>query len=208
MGLPWLVTLELVLYAGCFICGIIAAASVTITQGHFAGQCILYGSIHYNTSSHFLTVEISSSPSLCYFVSAISVCVAIYCFSLIFFWIYAGCVDEEVKRMWLNVSLGMCGLLMFLLLVSGCIVRIGRDSLCLSALHNVPSISRCSHPSPKMQQVTAAFPSPQRSVWVSIFFWLLIMAVVMVQRRQVVGENTMWSHAETEPFFRRPARNL
>ncbi|XP_026861917.2 transmembrane protein 179B [Electrophorus electricus] len=217
MGLPWLVTLELVLYAGCFICGIIAAASVTITQGHFAGQCILYGSIHYNTSSHFLTVEISSSPSLCYFVSAISVCVAIYCFSLIFFWIYAGCVDEEVKRgrMWLNVSLGMCGLLMFLLLVSGCIVRIGRDSLCLSALHNVPSISSCED----AQNETWASPytgnefysglhSSERSVWVSIFFWLLIMAVVMVQRRQVVGENTMWSHAETEPFFRRPARNL
>ncbi|KAK1788249.1 hypothetical protein P4O66_016701 [Electrophorus voltai] len=200
MGLPWLVTLELVLYAGCFICGIIAAASVTITQvgwevctyfgeigfmlcdGHFAGQCILYGSIHYNTSGHFLTVEISSSPSLCYFVSAISVCVAIYCFSLIFFWIYAGCVDEEVKscedaqnETWASPYTG---------------------NEFYSGLHSSEF------------GVTAAFPSPQRSVWVSIFFWLLIMAVVMVQRRQVVGENTMWSHAETEPFFRRPARNL
>lgn len=32
MALPWLLVLELVLYAGCFICGVIAAASLTITQ--------------------------------------------------------------------------------------------------------------------------------------------------------------------------------
>ena len=32
MALPWLLVLELVLYAGCFICGIIAAASLTINQ--------------------------------------------------------------------------------------------------------------------------------------------------------------------------------
>lgn len=32
MVLPWLLVLELVLYAGCFICGIMSAASLTITQ--------------------------------------------------------------------------------------------------------------------------------------------------------------------------------
>lgn len=32
MGLPWLLVLELVLYAGCFICGVIAAAWMTLTQ--------------------------------------------------------------------------------------------------------------------------------------------------------------------------------
>ncbi|XP_076836478.1 transmembrane protein 179B [Brachyhypopomus gauderio] len=217
MGISWLLTLELVLYAGCLICGIIAAASVTITQGHFAGLCILYGTIHYNTSGHSLTVESTSSPSLCHFVSAISVCVAIYCFSLILYWIYAGCVDKEVKRgsMWLNVSLGMSGLLMFLLVVSGCVLRTGRDSLCGSALHNVPSLSSCED----AQNQTWASPytgnefysglhSAERSVWVSFFFWLLVMAVVVVQRRQAVEEDTMWSRAETEPFFHRPARTL
>ncbi|KAF7697130.1 hypothetical protein HF521_005548 [Silurus meridionalis] len=72
MGLPWLLALELVLHAGSFMCGVITAASVTITQGHFAGQCILYGSISFNTSDQSLTIESSSSPSLCYFVSSIS----------------------------------------------------------------------------------------------------------------------------------------
>uniref|UniRef100_A0A0E9W6C8 Uncharacterized protein n=1 Tax=Anguilla anguilla TaxID=7936 RepID=A0A0E9W6C8_ANGAN len=32
MALPWLFVLELGLYAGCFICGITTAASVTIAQ--------------------------------------------------------------------------------------------------------------------------------------------------------------------------------
>lgn len=32
MGLPWLLALELVLHAGSFMCGVITAASVTITQ--------------------------------------------------------------------------------------------------------------------------------------------------------------------------------
>ncbi|KAL7853936.1 hypothetical protein AOLI_G00207800 [Acnodon oligacanthus] len=217
MGLPWLLTLELVLHAGCFICGIIAAASLTFTQGHFHGQCILYGSVHYNTSSNSLILENSSSTSLCYFVSAISVCMAIYCISLILYWIYSSCVEDEVKRgsVLLNVSLGVCGLLLFFLLVSGCVLRIGRDSLCLSVLHNVPSISNCEEAQNKTwaspntgKQFYTGLYSAERSVWVSFFFWVLIMAVVVVQRRQAAGEDAEWSRAETEPFFHRPSRTL
>ncbi|XP_007254247.3 transmembrane protein 179B [Astyanax mexicanus] len=217
MGLPWLLTLELVLHAGCFICGIIAAASLTFTQGHFAGQCILYGSVHYNSSGHSLILENSSSSSLCYFVSAISVCMAIYCISLILYWVYASCVEEEVRRgtTLLNLSIGACGLLLFFLLVSGCVLKIGRDTLCLSVLHNVPSISNCE----EAQNRTWASPytgnqfytglySAERSVWVSFFFWVLIMAVVVVQRRKASGDDAEWSRAETEPFFHRQARTL
>ncbi|KAK3524370.1 hypothetical protein QTP70_028028, partial [Hemibagrus guttatus] len=143
MGMPWLLALELVLHAGSFMCGVITAASVTITQGHFAGQCILYGSIYFNTSDQSLTIESSSSPSVCYFVSAVSMCVAIYCFSLILYWIYASCVVDYIKRrsVWLHVSLCMCGLLLLFLFMSGCILRIGRDNLCLSVLHNNTTIS-------------------------------------------------------------------
>ncbi|XP_066502665.1 transmembrane protein 179B [Hoplias malabaricus] len=217
MGLPWLLTLELVLHAGCFICGIIAAASLTYTQGHFAGHCILYGSVHYNTSGHCLTLENSSSPSLCYFVSAISVCMAIYCISLILYWIYSSCVEDEVRRgsVLLNVSLGVCGLLLFFLLVSGCVLKIGRDSLCLSVLHNVPAISDCEEAQNKTwsspysgNQFYTGLYSAERSVWVSCFFWVLIVAVLVVQRREAASEEAEWSRAETEPFFRRPTRTL
>lgn len=67
-------------------------------QGHFAGRCILYGSVHLNASDQSLVMESSSSPSLCYFVSAISVCVSIYCFSLILYWMYTSCVDKDANR--------------------------------------------------------------------------------------------------------------
>lgn len=67
-----------------------------VMQGHFRGQCILYGTVEYNTSG--LILENPSHPSLCYFVSAISVSVAIYCFCLTLYWIYTSCVEEEVKR--------------------------------------------------------------------------------------------------------------
>uniref|UniRef100_A0A9J7YRZ4 Transmembrane protein 179Bb n=2 Tax=Cyprinus carpio TaxID=7962 RepID=A0A9J7YRZ4_CYPCA len=219
MGLPWLLVLELVLYAGCFICGVIAAAWMTLTQGHFDGRCILYGSVHYNASGQALTVEGSSSPSVCYFVSAIAVCMAIYCFSLILYWIYASCVDEDVRRgtVSLNTSLGVCGLLLFFLMVSGCILKIGRDSLCFSVLHNTPSITSCedaenktwAHPYTGNQFYTGLY-STERSMWVSFFFWVLITAVVVIQRRQssrlkVWGDDE-WSRAETEPFLHRPSR--
>ncbi|XP_042564463.1 transmembrane protein 179B isoform X1 [Clupea harengus] len=145
MALPWLLVLELVLYAGCFICGIIAAASLTINQGHFAGRCILYGSVHLNASDQSLVMESSSSPSLCYFVSAISVCVSIYCFSLILYWMYTSCVDKDANRdrSGLNMTLVLCGAVVFFLLVSGCVLRIGREHLCISILQTLPSLSSC-----------------------------------------------------------------
>ncbi|XP_056587579.1 transmembrane protein 179B [Triplophysa dalaica] len=218
MALPWLLVLELVLYAGCFICGVIAAAWLTLTQGHFDGQCILYGSVLYNISDESLILE-GSSSSICYFVSAIAVCMAIYCFSLILYWIYASCVDDNVRRGTgsLNTSIGVCGLLLFFLLVSGCILKIGRDSLCSSVLHIVPSISSCEDAENKTwaspyngNQFYKGLNNTERSLWVSFFFWVLITAVVIIQRRQSsrlkVWGNDEWSRAETEPFLHRPSR--
>lgn len=53
------------------------------------------------------------------------------------------------------------------------------------------------------------FSPPQRSMWVSFFFWVLITAVVVIQRRQSsrlkVWGNDEWSRAETEPFLHRPS---
>ncbi|XP_062342201.1 transmembrane protein 179B [Osmerus eperlanus] len=213
MVLPWLLILEMVLYAGCFICGIITAASLTITQGHFDGQCVLYGTVLYNTTGRNLVLQSPSHPSLCYFISAISVCVSIYCFSLTLYWIYTRCVDEEVnrERVWLNVTLCVCGVVLFFLVVSGCTLRIGRERLCLSARHNVPSLHGCE----EAENVTWASPntgtqfysglcSSERSVWVNFFFWVLIVVVVLVQRRQEMQSESLWRVTEREPFFHRP----
>ncbi|XP_016143482.1 transmembrane protein 179B-like [Sinocyclocheilus grahami] len=118
-------------------------ASVTISQGSFDGKCMLYGSVRLNSSS--IAVLSSSSPSLCYFVSAISVCVVVFCFSLALYWIYMACVDREVKRekLWMNVTLGLSGVFLFLLLVTGCILKIGRDRLCDSVIQTAKNVTRC-----------------------------------------------------------------
>ncbi|KAJ8338068.1 hypothetical protein SKAU_G00370340 [Synaphobranchus kaupii] len=214
MALHWLLVLELGLYAGCFICGIVAAASVTITQGHFAGRCILYGSVHYNTTSHSLTLVNSSSPSLCYFVTGISVCIAVYCFSLTLYWIYTNCVDQDVRRgrLCMNVTLVLCGVFLFFLLVTGCVLKIGRDHLCESVIHS-PAITRCEEAQDKPwstpyvgTQFFSSLRSAETSVWVNFFFWMLIAAAVVVQRRQgsefvARGEGTSGNPSETEPFF-------
>ncbi|KAG2468911.1 T179B protein, partial [Polypterus senegalus] len=97
MALPWWFVAELLLYTVTFVCGIITASSVTITQGHFNGRCMLYGSVKFNSTSEEFTVESSQNVSLCYFVSAISIFIAIYCFSIVLYWIYSSCMDE-VKR--------------------------------------------------------------------------------------------------------------
>uniref|UniRef100_A0A4W5MUZ8 Transmembrane protein 179Bb n=1 Tax=Hucho hucho TaxID=62062 RepID=A0A4W5MUZ8_9TELE len=170
MALPWLLVLEFVLYAGCFICGIMFAAPLTITQGHFTGQCILYGT----SPSH---------PSLCYFVSAISVSVAIY-------WFYT-------RKDWLNVTLGVRVKILFFLAVSG--------TASLSALHNVPSITSRDEADHK----TWVSPYDRNQfhtgcLWVNVFFWVLIGAVVFVQKHQGLGSGSEWSTSETEPFFHQP----
>ncbi|XP_048854059.1 transmembrane protein 179B [Brienomyrus brachyistius] len=218
MAMPWLLALEIVLYSGCFICGIISAASLTMTQGQFAGQCVLYGSVYYNKSTQSIGIESASSPSLCYFVSAISICVSVYCLSLILYWIYSSCVDGEFKRgsVWMSVSLGACGVISFFLLLSGCILRIGRDHLCQSLLHSVPAVNSCEMAQNKTwtspvngQQFFQGFESAEKSVWVNFFFWMLVVVVVSVQRRST-SENRQggadWNPAEAEPFFHRSSR--
>ncbi|KAL4659975.1 transmembrane protein 179B [Arapaima gigas] len=220
MLLPWLLVLELVLHAGCFICGIICAASLTVTQGQFAGQCILYSSVWYNMSTQVIGLQGSSSQSLCYFVSAISLCVAIYCFSLILYWTYSSCLDNQAKRtsLWSSMSLGACSIISFFLLVSGCILRIGRDRLCLSIVHSVPTVTSCQGAENETwvspyngRQFYSSLQSAEKSVWVNLFFWVLIVIIVSVQRCQGSevmpgGTNTNWASSETEPFFHRPSR--
>ncbi|KTF83434.1 hypothetical protein cypCar_00028341 [Cyprinus carpio] len=219
MALPRPLLLELLLYSSCFICGIITAASVTISQGSFDGKCMLYGSVRLNSSS--IAVLSSSSPSLCYFVSAISVCVAVFCFSLTLYWIYMACVDGEVKRekLWMNVTLGLSGVFLFFLLVTGCILKIGRDRLCDSVIQTAKNITRCEEAQNKPwmspingSQFYSRLHTAETAVWVNFFFWLIIAVLVLLQRNKgseirSEGEDPSATPSETEPLFNRPGRS-
>lgn len=68
------------------------------SQGNFGGRCMLYGLVNYNSSAGLIRVQSSSAPSLCYFVSAISVLVAVVCFSMSVYWLYTLCMDGEIRR--------------------------------------------------------------------------------------------------------------
>lgn len=46
------------------------------------------------------------------------------------------------ERIWANVNVAVCGVFLFFLLVTGCVLKIGRDSLCDSVLHTVPNMTR------------------------------------------------------------------
>ncbi|KAG8006236.1 hypothetical protein GBF38_005457 [Nibea albiflora] len=58
---------------------------------------MLYGLVNYNATASEIGVQSSSSSSLCYFVSAISVMVAVVCFSLSLYWLYTFCIDGEIR---------------------------------------------------------------------------------------------------------------
>ncbi|KAM6960247.1 transmembrane protein 179B isoform 1-T2 [Tautogolabrus adspersus] len=231
MALTGLLLLELGLYASCFVCGIVTAASITIVQGNFGGRCMLYGLVYYNGSASLIDIQSSSSSSLCYFVSAISVMVAVVCFSLSLYWLYSFCIDGEVRRerMWMNMIVIVCGAFLFFLLITGCMLKIGRDSLCNSVITTVPNITRCEEAqtrqwvSPlKGGRFYSSLYKAETAVWVNFFFWLIIGGLVFIQRRQSSGSKVIAggfggpagglfgdpgvTAAETEPFFNRPAR--
>ncbi|KAM4713840.1 transmembrane protein 179B isoform 1-T3 [Anableps anableps] len=225
MAVSVLLLLELGLYACCFVCGIVAAASLTIVQGNFGGLCMLYGRVSYNATGNLIGVLASTSPSLCYFVSAISIVVAVVCFSLSLYLVYAFCMDGEMRRerVWTNLMIFVSGIFLFFLLVTGCMLKIGRDSLCDSILHAVPNVTRCDEVQSKKwvsplqgERIYTNLHKSETAVWVNFFFWLIIGALVMVQGRQSSGAKfiptprgalfgePVATAAETEPFFNRP----
>ncbi|XP_023650636.2 transmembrane protein 179B [Paramormyrops kingsleyae] len=219
MALPRLVILELLLYASCFICGIVTAASLIIVQGEFAGRCMLYGTVSYNATAQSLGVDSSSPTSLCFFVTVISVFMGVYCFSLTLYWIYTCCMGEEVSRarVWMNVSLVVCGIFLFFLLVSGCILKIGRDRLCDSILRNT-TIKSCEDAQTKRwispyhgERFYSGLHSAEGAVWVNFFFWMLIFMVVMFQKYQAseftIEEGEHVSPSESNPILGRTSRH-
>ncbi|XP_062311007.1 transmembrane protein 179B [Osmerus eperlanus] len=220
MSLPWLLLVELGLYATCFVCGIVTAASLTITQGNLGGLCVLYGSVSYNASSGWLAPQSSSPASLCYFLSSVSVLAAIVCFSLSLYWLYTCCLEEHLhrERVWMSVTLGVCVLFLFFLLVSGCVLKIGRDTLCDSVTHTVPNITSCEEAQTRTwtspnngAQFYTSLLKAETAVWVNFFSWVVIGVLLLLQRGRgskftLLGEGPDVSASETEPFLHRPAR--
>ncbi|XP_061566721.1 transmembrane protein 179B [Cololabis saira] len=231
MALPVLLLLELALYASCFICGIVTAASVTIVQGNFGGLCMLYGRTSYNATANVIVIQSSSSASLCYFISAISIMVAVVCFSLSLYWLYCVCIEGEMKRerLWMNLIMFVCGIFLFFLLISGCMLKIGRDSLCDSIIHTVHNVTSCEQAQARNwsaplhgQNFYNNLHKAETAVWVNFFFWLFIGVLMVVHRRQsseskviaggfpapgggLFGESD-GTAAEREPFVNHPAR--
>ncbi|XP_032438041.1 transmembrane protein 179B [Xiphophorus hellerii] len=226
MAVSVLLVLELSLYTCSFVCGIVAAASLTIVQGNFGGLCMLYGRVSYNATGNVVGVQASTSASLCYFVSAISIMVAVVCFSLSVYWVYAFCMEGEMRRerLWLNVMVFVSGIFLFFLLITGCMLKIGRDSLC-DSIHSVTGVKSCDEVQSKTWvsplQGTRIYTNLHKSetaVWVNFFFWIIIGALVIVQKRQSSGAKlgptpagSLFGEpgstaAETEPFFNRPPR--
>nr|XP_025037973.1 transmembrane protein 179B isoform X2 [Pelodiscus sinensis] len=137
---------ELALHGAAFLCGVISASALTVTQGEFGGRCILYGSVAKNGT--VLTLSHFNNISLCYFVAAISILIALYCFSVLLYGIYSCCMDEgQWARTWLTVNLAISAVILFFLLVSACILRVGMDTLCSSILQTraVKSCQEAQH---------------------------------------------------------------
>ncbi|XP_013874531.1 transmembrane protein 179B [Austrofundulus limnaeus] len=225
MAVPPLLLLELAVYTSCFICGIVTAASLTVVQGHFGGQCMLYGQVSYNTTADTLGVSQSSSASLCYFVSAISIMVAVVCFSLVLYWVYTICMDGDVtrERMWTNLILLTSGVFLFFLLVTGCVLKVGRDSLCDSIKSTLKDIKSCDEAQNKKWAIPiqgdkfySNLHKSETAVWVNFFLWLVIAVLVVVQQRRSSGSistpagalfgDSSTTASETEPFFNPPSR--
>lgn len=231
MAVTGLLLLELSLYASCFVCGIVTAASLTIVQGNFGGHCMLYGLVRFNASTNAIDIQSSSSSSLCYFVSAISIMVAVVCFSLSLYWAYSFCIDGDIRRErpWMNLIVVVCGVFLFFLLITGCMLKIGRDQLCTSVTQTVPNITSCEEAQIKKWESPLKggrfynnMYKAETAAWVNFFFWIVIGALVIFQGRQsseakviaggyggpaggLFGDPGVTA-AETEPFFNRQAR--
>ncbi|XP_068779682.1 transmembrane protein 179B [Struthio camelus] len=207
---------ELALNGAAFLCGIVSAAALTVTQGAFGGRCVLYGAASWNGTA--LTLKSFSHVSLCYFVSAVSVLVALYCFSALLYGIYSCCVGESHwDRTWLSIALAVAAVILFFLLVSACVLRVGMDTLCASVTQ-AAGLASCRAaqgkpwPSYDATRFYSNLYSAQASAWVNVFLWCLLLALLVAQRRRAAPfallqrSDPEWS-AETEAIFGgRPAR--
>ncbi|KAK6477745.1 transmembrane protein 179B-like [Huso huso] len=186
-----LVVAELVVHAACFFCGIITASSVKITEVEFAGRCMLYGSVGYNATSEEFSVSSSSNASLCLFVSIISGLISIYCFFVVLYCIYASCVGGVQRgSVGVTLSLALAASFLFFLLISGCILNIGLNSLCQS-ITTAKDLKSCQDAQSKnwsepykASQFYTSLHNAEVSAWVNFFLWVVTLMLLIVQRKR------------------------
>ncbi|XP_066466450.1 transmembrane protein 179B [Tiliqua scincoides] len=205
-----LLLLELAVQAAAFLCGVISASALTVTQGKFGGHCILYGAVLYNGTLSFSS---TSHVSTCYFVSAISMLAAVLSFSALLYGIYSCCVGEgQSERMWLKGSLALSGSVLFFLLISACILRVGMDALCSSILKAVAAIScqEAQHRSWVRPYDAKKFYdnlyTAEAAAWVNFFFWCLILLLLVRECVGGVPSQPLWGSGsartnETTPIL-------
>ncbi|XP_069739210.1 transmembrane protein 179B [Phaenicophaeus curvirostris] len=190
---------ELGLHAAAFLCGVVCAAALTVAQGEFGGWCLLYGTVGWTGTA--LVPKSFSSVSLCSFVSAVSIVVALYSFSSLLYGVY-GCCTEEPRwdRVWLSVALVVAFIILFFLLVAACILRVGLDALCASILQTkaVTSCQEAEHKpwgSPyRPTRFYSNLRSAQASAWVTVFLWGLLTARLLLRRRSEAPFQLLRSH--------------
>ncbi|XP_074714007.1 transmembrane protein 179B-like [Strix uralensis] len=188
MAVSVLQLVELGLHGAAFLCGIVCASSLTVAQGEFGGWCLLYGAVSWNGTA--LVPKSFSHVSLCYFVSAVSVVVALCCFSALLYGIYGCCSDEAPwDRAWLSVALGVAIIILFFLLVSACILRVGMDALCASLVQTkaLASCQEAEHKPWGSYSPTRFYRnlySAQAAAWVNVFLWCLLTARLLLLRRR------------------------
>uniref|UniRef100_W5M2I0 Transmembrane protein 179Bb n=1 Tax=Lepisosteus oculatus TaxID=7918 RepID=W5M2I0_LEPOC len=217
MALPWLVAVELLLYGGCFICGIIAASSVTVTQGEFSGQCVLWGSVRWANPVVPLCCRGSSRASVCCAVLCCALLIQLCCIVLCCAGLIQLCRCVAGESLWMTVSLAVCAVFLFFLLVTGCILRIGRDRLCQSALKD-SGIHSCQEAEGKNwaspytgQHFYSNLHTAETSVWVNFFLWVLVFALLVIQKKRgsefspLSAGDPEWSTSEADPIFPRPS---
>ncbi|XP_035428327.1 transmembrane protein 179B isoform X1 [Cygnus atratus] len=205
VSVPWL--LGLALHGAVFLCGIVCASALTVAQGEFGGQCLLYGTVSWNGTA--LVPRSFSHISLCYFVSAVSVVVALCCFAVL---LYSCCADEPHRsRACLTFTLVMATVILLFLLISACILRTGMDVLCASIVHT-KQLASCQEAEHKPwvfyspSRFYSNLYSAQASAWVNMFLWCLLMAWLVIQQRREVPipllhrQDPEWS-AETEAIL-------
>nr|XP_033810710.1 transmembrane protein 179B [Geotrypetes seraphini] len=218
MALLWLERVELLLYGASFICGVVSSAALAVTQGEFEGHCILYGDVSSNsTGKAIFTFSAFSSYSLCYFVSVISLLISLYCFCIMLYWVYVSCIDEVTRgTRWLNISVVVSVLILFFLLVSACVLRVGMNNLCDSIL-KTKRVQKCA----EAQDLTWISPydgsrfytnlySAESAAWVNFFFWIVVVVLLSIQKRlssssapfqPLSGLDPEWTTSETEAII-------
>ncbi|XP_028372436.2 transmembrane protein 179B [Phyllostomus discolor] len=186
MALSWLQRFELALFVPAFLCGALAAATLTRTQASFSGSCPLYGVATLNHSS--LALSQGSAPSLCYFVAGASSLLALYSLLLLLFWVCSSCIEDSQRgRVGLCIALALSAVAIFLVLVSACVLRFGTSALCNSILSQNTTIS-CSEAQkiPWTPRGTALhfysnLHNAENASWVNLVLWCVVLVLQIMQ---------------------------